>query len=149
MEEQADLAANQDLRKNVDKHLPDPMRCSLTQWCAIWRRLKERQSVQERDRFALTGGFSDPNSGNPTRSQMDFHDHRIPDHVTTTQHSDIDSVIGIVKNAFPIAHGVVLKYFMLLSPSHTLDSNLHLPPILVQDEHGPNKVSASGLSQSH
>ncbi|KAB5587713.1 hypothetical protein CTheo_8846 [Ceratobasidium theobromae] len=140
MDEQDDFAAAQDLRKNIDKNLPNLTRCSLTQWCAIWRRLKEQRSVQERDRFALTGRFSDPVSGDPTRSRMDFHDHRIPDHIATTQHSDIDSVIGIVKNQFPIVDGVVLKYFMLLSPMHTLDANLHLPPILVQDAHGPNKL---------
>jgi hypothetical protein len=77
---------------------------------------------------------------------MDFHDHRIPDHVVPTQRSDIDSVIGIVKDRFPIAPGVVLKYFMLLSPIHTLNADLHLPPVLVQDEHGPDKVRAWKLS---
>ncbi|KAG8736723.1 hypothetical protein FRC10_009032 [Ceratobasidium sp. 414] len=139
MEDHPDLDAAGDLRKPIDKDLPDPTRCSLGQWCGTWNRLKDAGSRQQRDRFALTGHYMDPTTGRATRSRMDFHDHRIPDHIAPTQISDIDSVIGIVKDYFPIAPGVVLKYFMLLSPKHTLDADLHLPPIAVQDEHGPDK----------
>ncbi|KAG9098556.1 hypothetical protein FRC06_006227 [Ceratobasidium sp. 370] len=140
MEARADPDAAGDLRKVIDKNLPYPTRCSLEQWCATRRALKESGQRQRCDRFTLTGHYTDQATDQPTRSRIDFHDHRIPDHIAPTQQSDIDSVLGIVKGDFPITAGVVLKYFMLLSTQHTLDADLHVPPVQVQDRHGPDML---------
>lgn len=145
MEAPNDIEGPLDLRKRIDKDLPDPTRLSLSQWYSTWNRLKESGSREDRDRFALTGHYLDPLNGRPTRSRMDFYDHRIPENTLPQQLSDIDSVVGIVMHQFPIVAGVVLKYFMLLSPSHTLEANLHLPPIKVRDAHGPDLVSVWAL----
>ncbi|KAG8711487.1 hypothetical protein FRC08_015830 [Ceratobasidium sp. 394] len=133
MEEQGDHDGV-DLRKTIDKDLPRTTRCSLEQWCERRKALKPNR--QQCDKFTLTGHYTDEATGVPTRSRIDFHDHRIPDNITLVQHCDVDSVLGVVKGDFPIADGVVLKYFMLSSPTHTLDSDLHLPPVKVLDHHG-------------
>ncbi|QRW09609.1 hypothetical protein RhiLY_08608 [Ceratobasidium sp. AG-Ba] len=56
------------------------------------------------------------------------------------QLTDVDSVILIAKDRIPMVDGVTLRYFMLQSHRHTLDSDLHIPPVQVRDEHGDNML---------
>jgi hypothetical protein len=131
-----------DLLKAIDKDLPAVMPVSLEEWGNIWLDLGATRDLCRRDLFALTGHFTDPETGVTRRSTIDFSRHKIraDDHIS--QVCDIDSMIGIVLDEFPIRPAVTLKYFMLASAVHTLNSNLHIPPVTVPDENGSEMVSA-------
>ncbi|KAG8722659.1 hypothetical protein FRC08_014404 [Ceratobasidium sp. 394] len=132
------LGFGEEQLKGVDKNLPRLKRLSLDEWCETWTRLNSLAQRESRDIFALTGHFTDVD-GQRRRAQLDLSSHRAREHHRMHQHCDIDSVIGVVLGDFPILEGAVLKYFMLHNVTHTLDSDLHIPPVTVVDEDGRDK----------
>ncbi|KAG8739124.1 hypothetical protein FRC10_006122 [Ceratobasidium sp. 414] len=125
--------------KTIDKNLPRLERVSLDEWCKIWTSLHETGNQEGRDIFALTGHFRSQ-GGQMLRAQLDLSSHRAQRRHVADQLCDIDSVIGVVLDKFPIVAGAVLKYFMLHGVTHTLDSNLRIPPVRVADENGYDKA---------
>ncbi|KAG9098673.1 hypothetical protein FRC06_006083 [Ceratobasidium sp. 370] len=134
------LGFDDDQLKSVDNNLPPLERVSLDAWCSLWERLNTPGNRDSRDALGLTGHFRNP-AGQMRRAQLDFSSHRVRERHALDQLCDIDSVIGVVQHQFPILGRAVLKYFMLHSVTHTLDSDLHIPPVSVVDENGYDKAS--------
>jgi hypothetical protein len=134
-----------DERKPIDKNLPPLHRLSLGDWIAIWRSLANSNNSRDRDIFALTGHFTDPDTGERRRAEIDLSTSRPRDSHVLHQVCDIDSVIGIVLDDLPILPGAIVKYYMLQSVTHTLDADLHIPPVLVRATDGSSEVSGKEL----
>jgi hypothetical protein len=130
------------LLKDIDKNLPPIKLVSLAEWGTIWTELANAGNDRERDIFALTGHFVDPETGVTHRSKIDFSQQKTRAQDCIGQVCDVDSMIGIVLKDFPIQPAVTLKYFILASALHSLSTNLHIPPIRVADDDGSEEVSA-------
>ncbi|KDN34640.1 hypothetical protein RSAG8_12265, partial [Rhizoctonia solani AG-8 WAC10335] len=104
-----------DERKPIDRNLPPISQVTLGQ-----------------DTFALTGHFTDPETGLRRRAEIDLSSYRPKPTDALHQISDIDSVIGVMFGRVPLLPGTIIKYHMILSPSHTLRTDLHIPPIKIQ-----------------
>ncbi|KDN36764.1 hypothetical protein RSAG8_10628, partial [Rhizoctonia solani AG-8 WAC10335] len=123
-----------DERKTIDKNLPALRTVALDEWLDIWTRLSDSGDNHARDTFALTGHYTE--NGQRLRAQIDLSG-CIPTPTDTIQQlSDIDSVIGIILGDFPFLPDAILKYYMVLSPTHTLTADLHIPPIPVTKLNG-------------
>ncbi|KAB5589102.1 hypothetical protein CTheo_7464 [Ceratobasidium theobromae] len=138
---EADLSDNiVDERKPIDKNLPPLVQVSLDQWLEIWRGLAQFNRPHDRDIFALMGHFTDPDTGKRRRAGIDMASYQPSEADVFHQVCDIDSVIGVVLDDFPILPGAILKYYMLQSVTHTLSSDLHIPAIPVELEDGSTTV---------
>ncbi|KAG8734344.1 hypothetical protein FRC11_005331 [Ceratobasidium sp. 423] len=134
-----------DERKPIDKNLPRMVQVTLDGWLRIWRRLAESGNTRDRDTFALTGHYTDPVTSERCRAQISLESYRPEENAVIRQVSDIDSIIGIMLEDIPLLAGTTIKYFILLSPLHTLKADLHIPPVPVKMEDGSSKVEPRGL----
>ncbi|KAG8691594.1 hypothetical protein FRC11_000304 [Ceratobasidium sp. 423] len=134
-----------DERKPIDKDQPQKTKVNLHGWLKIWQRLADSGNARDRDTFALTSHFTDPVSGERRRAQIDLEDYRPDEKAVIRQLSDIDSVIGVILGDIPVLPGTTVKYYILLSPSHTLTTNLHIPPVRVEQQDGSFKLGPDGL----
>ncbi|KDN38063.1 hypothetical protein RSAG8_09748, partial [Rhizoctonia solani AG-8 WAC10335] len=125
-----------DERKPIDKNLPPRRTVNLGEWLAIWTRLSQSGNNHDRDTFALTGHYTDPDSGERLRAEIDLSGCCPKATDVIYQLSDIDSVIGIIYESFPFKPAAILKFYMTLSVSHTLRTSLHIPPITVKHVDG-------------
>ncbi|KAG8715075.1 hypothetical protein FRC08_011027 [Ceratobasidium sp. 394] len=131
--------------KDIDVDLPELTTISLSEWYEIWHRLHSDGQLVQRNLFALTGHYTDPVTRTKRRGKLGPHLHALRANHVVSQFCDIDSVIGLVRGQFPIKEDTTLKYFMLLSPTHTLKDNLHIPPVTYTDEDGNLQSTALHL----
>ncbi|KAG8689021.1 hypothetical protein FRC09_012615 [Ceratobasidium sp. 395] len=121
--------------KPVDVNLPVLSDCSLREWIQEVQRLQGGDD-QSRDRYVLTGHYQHHETATDMRARINFEDDRVPPDATLEQVCDVDSVIVVVKDHFPFVENLSLRYFMLQSHKHTLEDDLHVPEVEVNDEHG-------------
>ncbi|KAG9079473.1 hypothetical protein FRC06_007705, partial [Ceratobasidium sp. 370] len=124
-----------DRLKDIDRELPEITDVSLGQWLEIWQNLHSRGRLRDRNVFGLTGHYTDSGTGAKRRARLEPWLHTLQGH-HISQFCDIDSIIGLVYNQFPTKNDATLKYFMLLSPMHALNENLHIPPVTYTDADG-------------
>ncbi|QRW11070.1 DEAD (Asp-Glu-Ala-Asp) box polypeptide 58 [Ceratobasidium sp. AG-Ba] len=124
-----------DPRKPIDLNLPTAVPCSMREWIQNWTRFHKSNDMQARDRFGLTGHYLEAN-GERLRARLSFENNRVLPGTLVTQVTDVDSMIAVVKDHFPFKEHTKLEYFPLYSPKHALDSDLHLPRVMIQDKHG-------------
>ena len=132
------------LKPLIDNDLPLIKYFDFIQWNVKHRNLAGNDdSMAARDRFALTGHYTSETTGTRCRAAIDPNSCKLQllggGYFDIT--CDVDSVIGIVMGAFPIREEITFKYYMLASPTHTLNSNLHIPPVKL-DEHGDEEVGS-------
>ncbi|KAG8728802.1 hypothetical protein FRC10_004563, partial [Ceratobasidium sp. 414] len=136
-------ALDDDGLKAIDRRLPDIEDVSLGQWYDIWHRLHSQGRLVDRNVFALTGHYTDPATGAKRGARLEPGLHALRDSHVVSQFCDIDSIIGLVRERFPIKDDATFKYFMLLSPTHSLTENLHIPPVTYRDADGNVKLPQS------
>jgi hypothetical protein len=132
------------LKPLIDSNLPRIKYFSLRQWNARYQRLAAKDdNMAARDRFALTGHYTSETTGNENRAALDPNSCRLDflDSPLIQATCDVDSVIGIIKGDFPVRDEITFKYFMLASPTHTLNSDLHIPPVML-DHYGDREVGS-------
>ncbi|CUA72099.1 hypothetical protein RSOLAG22IIIB_10079 [Rhizoctonia solani] len=120
-----------DERKPIDRNLPRLVVVTLARWLEIWYRMDQAGDTRGRDLFALTGHYTDPDSGKRRRAKIDLESCRPQPAHTVHQISDIDSVVAKMTGRIPIAPGAVLKYHMILNPSYTLHKDIGIPGVKV------------------
>lgn len=132
------------LKPAIDENLPPIKDFSLRQWNNKFRQLTAEPDLIARDVFALTGHYTSPRDDQVYRARLDDSTCQIEGGVIS-QTCDVDSVLGVVHDHFPIADNVTFKYFMLPSFTHTLTADLHIPGVRVYDQDPEEDVSQFSL----
>ncbi|KAG8733048.1 hypothetical protein FRC10_000460 [Ceratobasidium sp. 414] len=116
--------------KSVDQDLPPIVEHSVFSWVQRFDKLREGHTEADEElacTFALTGHYIDEHTNEPARAKLDFSDRAIRPDFLIHQICDIDSVIGIVTNEFPIQDRAVFEYHLINDVSYCLGSDLHIP----------------------
>ncbi|KAG8702957.1 hypothetical protein FRC08_003149 [Ceratobasidium sp. 394] len=116
--------------KSVDDNLPPIVDHSILAWVRRFDKLREGGTdAAERlaCTFALTGHYTDEDTLADARARLDFSDRAIRPDLLIHQVCDIDSVIGIVTDEFPIQDVAVFDYHLINDFSYCLTSDLHIP----------------------
>ncbi|EUC54270.1 hypothetical protein RSOL_035330, partial [Rhizoctonia solani AG-3 Rhs1AP] len=123
--------------KPIDTDLPETVNVTLDQWNDLFDRLAAMDAtLRERDLFALTGHFRDPDgppAGPVLRANYDSSSCHIVEGMSMEQECDIDSTIALMFAHIPIRDEAKLDYFMLPDVRYTLNSSYHVPGIEVDD----------------
>ncbi|CEL53170.1 hypothetical protein RSOLAG1IB_11302 [Rhizoctonia solani AG-1 IB] len=122
--------------KPIDRDLPEEHQVTLTKWLQIWIRLDQAGQTRARDIFGLVGHYVDPATNRKLRAKIDFSESRPNDTDTVHQISDVDSAIGIMMKTLLLKDQAIVRYHMVLSASHTLTTDLHIPPVEVEMRDG-------------
>ncbi|KAF8597006.1 hypothetical protein BDV93DRAFT_562741 [Ceratobasidium sp. AG-I] len=121
------------LKPRLDENLDPIKKFNLRQWNNKFNQLTSDDLVA-RDVFALTGRYKSTTNGNTYRAGFDEDSCRLVRGIRLGQVCDVDSVLGVIWGDFPIREQINFKYFMLVSFTHTLTSNLHIPGVKVYDQ---------------
>jgi hypothetical protein len=135
------------LKAAIDKNLPVCIPHTLNGWCQRYDELRTGRQDDSDDAalvFALTGCYTEDIGGVETkaRAQLDFTDRALRPSLGIHQISDIDSVIGIITDEFPIQDDAVFEYHLINDVRYCLQSDLHIPGWLDTSTQGhTNEVS--------
>ncbi|KAG8736463.1 hypothetical protein FRC10_009305 [Ceratobasidium sp. 414] len=116
--------------KSIDENLPRIVDHSILSWLRRFDKLREdRTEAGERlaCTFALTGHYRDEDTDSDARARLIFSDRAIRPNLVIHQVCDIDSVIGVVTDEFPIQNEAVFEYHLINDISYCLTSDLHIP----------------------
>lgn len=128
------------IKPRLDLDLPPIKDFSFRQWNGKFQELTTAEDRTARDVFALTGHYTSALDGEIYRARLDDDTCKLREG-RINQICDIDSVLGLVHDRFPVADHITFKYFMLPSLTHTLTTDLHLPGIHVFGQEPEDEVS--------
>ncbi|KAG9088288.1 hypothetical protein FRC06_002111, partial [Ceratobasidium sp. 370] len=111
------------LKPALDDNLPPVVSHTLREWVNRWVPIR---GTMDGHRFALTGHYVDEHNVH-RRAAIDFARSAILHSATVDQICDFDSVIGILRDDFPIQEDVVFDYHVLNDSRYCLSSDLHIP----------------------
>jgi hypothetical protein len=135
------------LKAAIDENLPVCIPHTLNGWCRRYDHLRTERKDDSDDEalvFALTGHYTEDIGGvtMKARAQLDFTDRALRPSLGIHQISDIDSVIGIITDEFPIQDDAVFEYHLINDVNYCLKSDLHIPGWLDTSTQGnTNEVS--------
>lgn len=77
--------------------------------------------------FALTGRYMEETTKEEAKAKLDLSDRKIRPSDNLHQVTDIDSVIGILTEDFPVQDNAVFEYHLINDVRYCLLSDLHIP----------------------
>ncbi|KAG8701565.1 hypothetical protein FRC08_004019, partial [Ceratobasidium sp. 394] len=126
--------------KSVDLNLPPIVPHNIWRWVKRFDELRGDCTSEEDEAkacaFALTGHYHDQDLDQDARARLDFSDRAIRPDILIHQICDIDSVIGILTDEFPVQDGAVFEYHLINDVSYCLHGSLHIPGWLDPDTRG-------------